>query len=125
YSLSPVMKNAFEQVYGAPFLARLMFAEIGSSPKEDLFLCVDYDGSISSDGPSPQPRQRFAVLSPNKASGELMEKFLRQKHQTDAALPDAIAVAADAWSVGRMGEGETAIKEEPEHPEKPEHRDRR
>src|SRR5438477_11389569 len=38
YSLSPVMKNAFEQVYGAPFLARLIFAEIGSSSKEDLFL---------------------------------------------------------------------------------------
>src|SRR5215468_9705513 len=81
YSLSPVMKSAFEQVYGPPYLARLLFAEIGSSPKEDLFLRIDYDGSISSDGPSPQPRQRFAVLSATKASGELMEKFLRQNHR--------------------------------------------
>ena len=114
YSLSPVMKNAFEQVYGAPFLARLIFAEIGSSPKEDLFLGIDYDGSIAADGPSPQPRQRFAVLSATKASAELMEKFLQQNHVTDAALPDAISLAADAWTVGRMAIGGTGIKDLPD-----------
>src|SRR6202043_1769956 len=42
YSLSPVMKNAFEQVYGAPFLARMLFAEVGAKPEEDLFLRVEY-----------------------------------------------------------------------------------
>jgi proteasome alpha subunit len=123
YSLSPVMKNAFEQVYGAPFLARLMFAEIGSSPKEDLFLCVDYDGSISSDGPTARARQRFAVLSATKASGELMEKFLQQNHVTDAPLSEAIAIAADSWSVGRMAMGETDIKELPERDAIRKHRD--
>src|SRR6201991_2392348 len=29
YSLSPVLKSAFEQIYGAPYLARMLFAEIG------------------------------------------------------------------------------------------------
>jgi proteasome alpha subunit len=29
YSLSPVLKTAFEQVYGAPYLARMIFAESG------------------------------------------------------------------------------------------------
>ena len=114
YSLSPVMKSGFEQVYGPPYLARLLFAEIGSSPKEDLFLRVDYDGSIAADGPTAQPRQRFAVLSGTNPSADLMEKFLQQNHVTDAELPDAITVAADAWSVGRMALGETAIKELPE-----------
>jgi proteasome alpha subunit len=123
YSLSPVMKAAFEQVYGPPFLARLLFAEIGSSPKEDLFLCVDYDGSIAADGPSAQPRQRFAVLSGAKSSAESMEKFLQQNHVTDAALPDAITVAADAWSVGRMAMGESGIKELPAHDAIRRHRD--
>ena len=123
YSLSPVMKTAFEQVYGPPYLARLLFAEIGSSPKEDLFLSVDYDGSITAEGPSPQPRQRFAVLSGSKSSSELMGKFLQQNHVTDAALPDAIVVAADAWSVGRMATGETAIKDLPERDAIRTHRD--
>lgn len=125
YSLSPVMKAAFEQVYGAPYLARLLFAEIGSSPKEDLFLRIDYDGSLTADGPTAQSRQRFAVLSGTNSSAELMEKFLQQNHVTDAALPDAIIVAADAWSVGRMGLGETAVKEMPDHDAIRKHRDER
>src|ERR1044071_5282124 len=50
YSLSPVMKAAFEQVYGAPFLARLLFAEVGPRPEDDLFLRVEYDGAIATNG---------------------------------------------------------------------------
>ena len=114
YSLSPVMKAAFEQVYGPPYLARLLFAEIGSSPKEDLFLRVDYDGSIAADGLTAQPRQRFAVLSGTRQSAELMEKFLQKEHVTDAALPDALNIALDAWSVGRLAMSESGTKEVPD-----------
>lgn len=125
YSLSPVMKAAFEQVYGPPYLARLLFAEIGSSPKEDLFLRIDYDGSLAADGPTAQPRQRFAVLSGTDSSADLMEKYLQQHHATDAALADAIVLAADAWSVGRMSLGESAIKEMPDQDAIRKHRDER
>src|SRR5438034_10174051 len=61
YSLSPVMKSAFEQVYGAPYLARLLFAEIGSSSKEDLFLRIDYDGRIAADGLTGQRSEERRV----------------------------------------------------------------
>src|SRR5256884_9328545 len=63
YSLSPVMKSAFEQDYSPPYLARLLFAEIGASPKEDLFLRIDYHSAIAADVLTAQPRQRFAGLS--------------------------------------------------------------
>jgi proteasome alpha subunit len=115
YSLSPVMKAAFEQVYGPPYLARLLFAEIGSSPKEDLFLRIDYDGAIAADGgPAIQSRQRFAVLGGTRQSAELMEAFLNKEHVTGAALPDALNQALDAWSIGRMATGESGIKELPD-----------
>ena len=125
YSLSPVLKAAFEQVYGPPYLARLLFVEIGSSAKEDFFLRIDYDGSLAADGPTAQPRQRFAALSGTSSSTEIMEKFLQQHHVSDAALADAITVAADAWSVGRMALGESAIKEVPDHEAIRKHRDER
>ena len=123
YSLSPVMKAAFEQVYGPPYLARLLFAEIGSSPKEDLFLRVDYDGAIAADGLTAQPRRRFAVLSGTRQSADLMEKFLQKEHVTDAPLPDAMNIALDAWSVGRMALGEGGVKELPEREMIRKHRD--
>jgi hypothetical protein len=86
-------------------------------------LRVDYDGSITADGLTAQPRQRFAVLSGTKASAELMEKFLQKEHVTDASLPDAVNIALDAWSVGKMAMGENEVKELPERDAIRKHRD--
>ena len=81
YSLSPVLKTAFEQVYGAPYLARLLFAEIGAKQEGDLFLRLDYDGAIATNNASfGQTRQDFGVLSGTRHSTELMENFLRAEH---------------------------------------------
>jgi proteasome alpha subunit len=113
YSLSPVMKNAFEQVYGPPFLARLLFVEVGTRPEEDLFLRVDYDGAIASNGAGlSQARQAFAVLSANRDSSDLMELLLKTEHNQGAPLAAAITTALRAWSVGHM----TAGMEKPAQP---------
>src|SRR5213594_2271314 len=98
YSLSPVMKGAFEQVYGAPYLARMLFAEIGERPQEDLFLRVEYDGEIATSGATfAQARRDFAALSGTRQSSELMESFLKAEHSSDAAFEAALKSALDAW----------------------------
>ena len=103
YSLSPVMKGAFEQVYGPPYLARMLFAEVAERPGEDLFLRVEYDGEIATNGATyAQVRQDFAVLSGTRQSGELMEAFLKNQHATDASFEATVNSAVDAWSVGHM-----------------------
>ena len=124
YSLSPVMKSAFEQVYGAPFLARLLFAEVGASPEEDLFLRVEYDGAIATNGAGvSQMRNDFAVLSPTRQSAELTESFLKKEHTATAALEEAMKVAIDAWAVGHMAIGEDGAIELPERAAVAKHRD--
>jgi len=103
YSLSPVMKGAFEQVYGPPYLARMLFAEVGERPGEDLFLRVEYDGEIATNGTTyAQARQDFAVLSGTPQSGELMEAFLKTRHAQDSTFEAAVNSALDAWSIGHM-----------------------
>ncbi len=103
YSLSPVMKSAFEQVYGAPFLARMLFAEVGERAEEDLFLRVEYDGEIATNGATyAQVREDFAVLSGTRQSGELMEAFLKSQHAADASFEATLNSALDAWSIGHM-----------------------
>jgi proteasome alpha subunit len=115
YSLSPVMKAAFEQVYGAPFLARLLFAEIGTQPEEDLFLRVEYDGAIATNGATAaQRRQDFAVLSGSRQSTELMESFLKSEHALDATLETAFNAGLDAWSIGHMALAKEDATELPE-----------
>ena len=115
YSLSPVMKSAFEQIYGPPYLARMLFAEVGARPEDDLFLRVEYDGEIASNGATyARARQDFAVLSGTRQSGELMEAFLKTEHTPDTTLDAAVNSALDAWSVGHMLLQISDVKELPE-----------
>ncbi len=101
YSLSPALKAAFEQVYGPPFLARLLFAELGPEPGQNSFLRIDYDGAIQTNGtPFSKQRQEYAALSGTKVSAEAMEKLLARDFKPGLPLGDALRVALDAWAVG-------------------------
>jgi proteasome alpha subunit len=114
YSLSPVLKTAFEQVYGAPYLARLLFAEIGEKQDSDLFLRLDYDGGIATNNATfAQTRQDFAVLSGTRESTDLMEKYLADEHSAGATFERSVRLALDAWTVGHLALGEAGVKELP------------
>ena len=124
YSLSPVMKAAFEQVYGPPYLARMLFAEIGERPEEDLFVRVEYDGEIATNGATyAQARQDFAALSGTQQSRELMEAFLGTHHAPDADLETTFNSALDAWSIGHMTLQTSDTKEQPERTAVRKHRE--
>ena len=114
YSLSPVLKTAFEQVYGAPYLARLLFAEIGPKQETDLFLRLDYDGAIATNsGTFAQTRRDFGVLSGTRPSTELMETYLAAEHSAGATFERALKLALDAWTVGHLALGDSGVKEVP------------
>ena len=115
YSLSPVLKTAFEQIYGPPYLARMLFAEVGERPEEDLFLRVEYDGEIATNGAThAQARRDFAALSGTQQSREQMETFLATQRAPDANLETALNSALEAWSIGHMTLQMSDAKEPPE-----------
>jgi proteasome alpha subunit len=113
YSLSPLLKSAFEQVYGPPFLARMVFAEVGAVPAEDLFLRVEYDGAITTHPRATELQpQGFSVVSGTNRGTEMMEDLLRREHDPACTLQRAMNVALDAWSAGSLPtpeEGETFV----------------
>jgi len=114
YSLSPILKTAFEQVYGAPYLARLLFAEISAKQENDLFLRLDYDGAIATNNATfAQTRQDFAVLSGTRPSTELMENYLAAEHSAGATFERTLKLALDAWTVGHLALGDAGVKELP------------
>jgi proteasome alpha subunit len=114
YSLSPVLKTAFEQVYGAPYLARLLFAEIGAKQEDDLFLRLDFDGAIATNSSTfAQTRQDYGALSGTRQSTDLMEKYLAAEYSAGATFERALKVSLDAWMVGQLALGEDGVKELP------------
>jgi hypothetical protein len=81
----------------------MLFAEVGARPEDDLFLRVEYDGEIASNGATyARARQDFAVLSGTRQSVEMMEAFLKSEHKPDASFETAVKCGLDAWSVGHM-----------------------
>ena len=111
YSLSPVLKAAFEQLFGAPYLARMLFAEIGDQPENDLFLRIEYDGSIAVNGGKfGESRPSFGVLSGVNASTELMETFLEERVEPGGTLQRALTLAVDAWTLGNMADGDEGVR---------------
>ncbi len=114
YSLSPVLKGAFEQVYGAPYLARLLFAEVGARPEDDLFLRLEYDGAIATSGSSASElHQNFAALSATRPSTEMMESFLKGVLPGNGSFEHALNAAVDAWSVGHLTLSEETARKMP------------
>jgi proteasome alpha subunit len=111
YSLSPALKAAFEQVYGAPYLARLLFAELGRGSTPNLFLRLDYDGSIHTNGGAfGRAFEEFGVIAGTKAATAKMERYLRGRDLPKQSLKEALHLAANAWAVGHLvldGDGES------------------
>lgn len=103
FSLSPVLKAAFEQVYGPPYLARLLFAELGRGKMPDYFLRLDYDGSIHTNGGSfGKSFEHFGVISGTAASMAKMEEILRARLNPDAPLAKALPLALEVWAAGHL-----------------------
>lgn len=124
FSLSPALKAAFEQVYGPPYLARLLFAELGRGGAPNLFLRLDYDGSIHTNGGSfGRTFEEFGVVAGTKASAARMERVLRDEEVTKAPLGRAVKAAALAWSAGHFPAGDDAGDEPPARAELKKHLD--
>ncbi len=110
YSLSPALKAAFEQIYGAPFLARLLFAELGRGAAPNYFVRIDYDGSLHSNGGTfARSIEDFGVIAGTAASTAVMERFLREKMNPADSLEKCLEIAADAWAIGHL-----TLEEEPQ-----------
>ena len=116
YSLSPALKAAFEQVYGAPFLARLLFAELGRRGAPNLFLRLDYDGSIRTNGGNfGRSFEDFGVIAGKPLAVRRMETSLRGGKHSTAGFSEAVRIAAHAWAIGHLSLGGDENEDLPPH----------
>ena len=91
YGLAPVIKQAFEEVFKAPFIVKIVLAELGPNVGKDGFLTINYDGTF-------EEKASYAVLAATAAVEQAMAEYLRQ--QPIGSLKDAVDVAIRTWAVG-------------------------
>jgi len=104
FSLSPALKAAFEQIYGPPYLARMLFAELGREGEGNLFTRLDYDGTMhTSGGPHLKTFEDYGVLAGTAPQAAAMEKHLAGGlTHAQADLDAALRMALDVWTVGHL-----------------------
>jgi proteasome alpha subunit len=114
YSLSPALKAAFEQIYGPPYLARLLFVELGRGSSPNLFVRMEYDGSFHTNGGSfGRTFEDFGTICGTTSAMTLVEKFVRERIKPDAPIEDAMMLASDAWTVGFLAQRDADLTEIP------------
>jgi proteasome alpha subunit len=114
YSLSPALKAAFEQIYGPPYLARLLFAELGRGSAPNQFVRMEYDGSFHTNGGAfGRTFEDFGTICGTASAIALVERFLRERINREASLEEAVALAADAWTVGFLAQRDADLTEVP------------
>ncbi|MGE3977976.1 MAG: proteasome subunit alpha [Nitrospira sp.] len=98
YGIAPVIKQAFEEVFKAPFIVKIVLAELGQRAGRDGFLTINYDGTF-------EEKSQCAVLAATPVVEQKMMGYLRQ--QSIVSLKDAVDVAIRTWAVGDRAQRST------------------
>jgi proteasome alpha subunit len=93
YGIAPVIKQAFEEVFKAPFILKILLAELGHKPSKDLLLTVNFDGTF-------EESVGCAALAATPVVQEEMTAFLRRHLSASVTLADAVGLALKGWALG-------------------------
>ncbi len=110
YGMSPALKTAFEQVYSAPYIVKMLLAELADDAENDHIVKLDYDGSFVRS--EIEVKEPFHVIAGTTAVEKQMLDYLVE-HNTNPrrGLDDALKLALKTWAVG-MEITEHGAKEE-------------
>ncbi|MCS6317207.1 MAG: proteasome subunit alpha [Nitrospira sp.] len=98
YGLAPVIKQAFEEIYKAPFIAKILLAELGVKPERDLFLSINYDGNFE------ESRGWAALGATSSVQGRMRRYVESQPPFAQASLAQAVELALCIWAVGSLAQ---------------------
>jgi proteasome alpha subunit len=98
YGLAPLMKRMYEELFRAPLIAKVLLAQLGARPEQDVLMTLDYDGAFEG-----VPGR--AVLAPSETSGRAMLATLDAAgSQEQAPLAAALPAALRAWAAGELAQ---------------------
>lgn len=110
YGLAPVIKQAFEEIFRAPFIIKILLAELGAKPEQDHFLTVDYDGAF-------EETPGWAVLGATPEIQRHMMAYVKsQIPQPPPTLQVSVETALQTWAIGSLHQTQEELK--PDEPNK-------
>lgn len=95
YGIAPIIKQAFEEVYKAPFIVRILVAELGQKPERDALLTINYDGTF-------EETTGCAVLAATPTAQLKMTAYLKEQKPATLSLEQALDLSLRAWAIGSL-----------------------
>ncbi len=93
YGLAPTLKQAYEEIFKAPFITKLLLADLGLRPEHDTFLTCDYDGTF-------EESTGFGVLASSADAHEHITAYLKAHGKYPRpSLDEAFETALYAWGM--------------------------
>jgi proteasome alpha subunit len=101
YGLAPVAKRAYEELFRAPLIAKVLLAQVGAQHMQDTFVTLDYDGVFEPLG------RRAVVAATAEASSAMLARLDREGALVAAPIAIALTAALRAWAVGDLAQAES------------------
>jgi len=96
YGLAPLVKRAYEELFRAPLMARVLVAQVGPRWGQDVLMTLDYDGTFE------EAAGRAALASSEPARRAMLAHLDGAGPWREAPLATALPSALRAWAVGEL-----------------------
>jgi proteasome alpha subunit len=107
FGIAPQIKSAFDEMWRAPFIAKMLMVELSPNGSEPFFFTLNYDGNFVS-------RSNYGVAAGAHQAEEVMERVLTAEPPPSDSLEDTLWCASRVWAAGYHA----AVKE-PDYEEPP------
>ena len=105
FGLAPMVKQAFEEILHAPYICKIVMAELSFPSGAPHFFQLNYDGVF-------EEREQGLILAPTPAVAQRMEAFLKGVGDpASLSLKEALRAALRTWAVSQLPVPEGEEKE--------------
>ncbi|MGV7227258.1 MAG: hypothetical protein ACQ9IQ_01240 [Nitrospirales bacterium] len=97
--LAPVIKEAFEEIFKAPYIAKILLAEVGSTQDRDHLFIINYDGMF-------EEQREFGLLAASSSIRGLLAQEWKT-HGPLSSLSSALEVSLRLWGISSILQAST------------------
>ena len=97
--MAPVIKEAFEEIFKAPYIAKILLAEVGSTQDRDHLFIINYDGMF-------EEQREFAFLAASSSIRGLLAQEWKT-HGPLSSLSSALEVSLRLWGISSILQAST------------------
>ncbi len=101
--LAPVIKQAFEEIFKAPYITKVLLAEVGPTQDRDRLFSINYDGMF-------EEQREFGMMAASSSIRETLAKEWKSQ-EPPSSLQGTLALSLRLWGISSLLQASTPSSE--------------